>query len=175
VKKRGYLSILAILAVAFSASAEQLTTVAVFDMDQVLLSFYSDSDLLRDYRRAEEQYRSDKLVAENDIRDLQSQRASALSRNDARTAARLREDILAQQEYLLALEQRWLQTHDEVMAELQEDTFYKSLYDVTGYVAENNGYTLVLDVSRLYLGVFWYSTAIDITEDIIQELLRRFR
>ena len=50
------------------AFSEQLTTVAVFDMDQVLLSFYSDSDILRDYRRAEEEYRSDLLIAENDLR-----------------------------------------------------------------------------------------------------------
>ena len=174
-KRRVLWAACALLVFAGTAGAEQLTTVAVFDMDQVLLSFYSDSDLLRDYRRAEEQYRGDVLVAETDIRRLQAQRASALSRNDSRTAARLREDILAQQEYLLALEQRWLQTQDDLLTELQEDTFFQTVYDVAGYVAEDNGYTLVMDVSRTYLGVFWFSTAIDVTEDIIQELLVRFR
>ena len=34
-----------LLGAGVTAVAEQLTTVAVFDMDQVLLSFYSDSDV----------------------------------------------------------------------------------------------------------------------------------
>lgn len=168
---------LAILALggARSATAEQLTTVAVFDMDQVMLSFYSDSDVLRDYRRADEQYRADLLVAQNDLRDLQAQRATAISRNDTRLAQRLREDVAAQQEYIAALNERWYQTEDQLLADLQDDQFFKTVYQVAGYVAEDNGYTLIMDVSRTDMGIFWYSPAIDITDDIIQELLVRFR
>lgn len=169
------LAALCMLAAAVPAVSEQLTTVAVFNMDQVLLGFYSDSDILRDYRRAEEQYRSDLLLAENDLRDLQSQRASAISRNDSRLASRLREQVAAQQEYITALNERWYQTEDELLAELQDDEFYETLYRVAGYVAERDGYTLIMDVSRTGLGVFWYSQSIDVTDDMIQELLVQFR
>ncbi len=164
-----------LLGAATTARAEQLTTVAVFDMDQVLLSFYSDSDIVRDYIRAEEQYRADMLLAENDLRDLQARRATAVSRNDSRLAGRLREDITAQQEYINALKERWYQTEDGLLAELQENQFYKTVYEVAGYVAEENGYTLIMDVSGIGMGIFWYSPAIDVTDDIIQELLVRFR
>jgi Skp family chaperone for outer membrane proteins len=157
------------------ALAEQITTVAVFDMDKVLLSFYSDSDILRDYRIAADQYRDDLLIAEDDLRDLQARRATAISRNDSRLASRLREDIEDQREYIIALEERWYQTEDEMLAELQDDPFYENLYYVVGYVAEENGYTLVIDVSSSAVGVFWYSQAIDVTEDIIEELLVQFR
>jgi Skp family chaperone for outer membrane proteins len=164
-----------LLGSAMAASAEQLTTVAVFDMDQVLLSFYSDSDILRDYRRAEEQYRADILVAENDLRDLQARRATAISRNDSRLASRLREDIAGQQEYILALNERWYQTEDDLLAELDDDQFYTTVYEVARYVAEENGYTLIIDVSRTGMGTFWFSPSIDVTEDMIQELLVRYR
>ncbi|MEE8440567.1 MAG: OmpH family outer membrane protein [Spirochaetia bacterium] len=164
-----------LLGAGIVALAEQLTTVAVFDMDQVLLGFYTDSDLFRDYRRAEEQYRADLLLAENDLRDLQARRATAVSRNDSRLAARLREDIAGRQEYMIALKERWYMTEDELLAELQEDQFYQTLYDVAEYVAEDNGYTLIMDVSRTGTGIFWHSLAIDVTEDIIQELRDRFR
>lgn len=164
-----------LLGAGVTAIAEQLTTVAVFDMDQVLLSFYSDSDVLRDYRRAEEQYRADLLRAENDLRDLQARRATAVSRNDSRLASRLREDITAQQEYVLALKERWYQTEDELLLELQDDQFFETVYQVAGYIAEENGYTLIMDVSRIGMGIFWYSPSIDVTADIIQELLVRFR
>ena len=164
-----------LLGAGVTAVAEQLTTVAVFDMDQVLLSFYSDSDVLRDYRRAEEQYRADLLRAENDLRDLQARRATAVSRNDSRLASRLREDIEAQQEYVLALNERWYQTEDELLLELQDDQFFETVYQVAGYIAEENGYTLIMDVSRIGMGIFWFSPSIDVTDDIIQELLVRFR
>ena len=164
-----------LLGAGVTAVAEQLTTVAVFDMDQVLLSFYSDSDILRDYRRAEEQYRADLLLAENDLRDLQARRATAVNRNDSRLASRLREDITAQQEYVLALGERWYQTEDELLAELQDDQFFETVYQAAGYIAEENGYTLIMDVSRTGMGIFWYSPSIDVTDDIIQQLLVRFR
>lgn len=164
-----------LLGAGVTAVAEQLTTVAVFDMDQVLLSFYSDSDILRDYRRAEEQYRADLLVAENDLRDLQARRATAVSRNDSRLASRLREDIAAQQEYIHALNERWYQTEDQLLAELQDDPFFETVHQVARYVGEENGYTLILDVSRTGTGIFWYSPVVDVTADIIQELLVRFR
>ncbi len=164
-----------LLGAATTARTEQLTTVAVFAMDKVLLSFYSDSDILRDYFRADEQHRADVLLAENDLRDLQARRATAVSRNDSRLAGRLREDITAQQEYILALNERWYQTEDGLLAELQDDQFYKTVYEVAGYVAEENGYTLIMDVSATGMGIFWYSPAIDVTDDIIQELLVRFR
>ncbi|MCK4516568.1 MAG: OmpH family outer membrane protein [Spirochaetaceae bacterium] len=164
-----------LLGAATTSHAEQLTTVAVFRMDDVLLNFYSDSDIVRDYIRAEEQYRADMLLAENDLRDLQARRATAVSRNDSRLAGRLREDITAQQEYIDALRERWYQTEDGLLAELQENQFYKTVYEVAGYVAEENGYTLIMDVSGIGMGIFWYSPAIDVTEDIIQELGVRFR
>ena len=164
-----------LLGAGVTAVAEQLTTVAVFDMDQVLLSFYSDSDVLRDYRRAEEQYRADLSRAENDLRDLQARRATAVNRNDSRLASRLREDIAAQQEYVLALNERWYQTEDALLGELQDDQFFETVYQVAGYIAEENGYTLIMDVSRIGMGIFWYSPSIDVTDDIIQELLVRFR
>jgi len=164
-----------LLGLGMAAVAEQLTTVAVFDMDQVLLNFYSDSDVVRDYRRAVEQYRADLLIAEDDLQDLQARRATAVSRNDSRLAARLREDITAQQEYLNALNERWYQTEDLLLAELQDDRFWVTVYEVAQYVGEENGYTLILDVSLAGTGIFWFSPVIDVTEDIIQELRDRFR
>ena len=155
--------------------AEQLTTVAVFDMDKITVSFYSDSDILRDYNIALDQYRDDLLRAEDDLRTLQSRRATAVGRNDSRLAARLREDIADQQEYISALKERWYQTEDELLAELNDDVFYRNLYDVVEYVAEENGYTLVIEISHSGMDVFWFSPAIDVTEDIIQRLLVQFR
>ncbi|MFW5684912.1 MAG: hypothetical protein ACOC1I_08670, partial [Spirochaetota bacterium] len=49
--------VLLFLGVALSGWSQQLTTVAVFDLDRVLLNFYQDSEAVRDYREAERQFR----------------------------------------------------------------------------------------------------------------------
>jgi outer membrane protein len=157
------------------AFAEQITTVAVFDMDRIFQGFFTDSDVLRDYHLAQNEFRDDLANAEADLQQLRAQRANALNRNDTRLASRLRDDIADQQQYIVALEARWQLTEDELLARLQDDVFYTNLYDVVEYVAEENGYTLVLDIASTGLDIFWYSLSIDVTEEIIQELLRQYR
>lgn len=164
-----------LLAVVGPAVAEQLTTIAAFDMDQVLLSFYSDSAAIREYRTAEESYLLAFTAAQADLQELRARRATALDRNNNAQARNLANDILAQEEYLLDLQERWYSQQGELLAELQGEEFFNRLYEVVQYVAEDNGYTMVVDISHAGSDVFWYSPAIDVTEDVVQELLARFR
>jgi Skp family chaperone for outer membrane proteins len=166
---------LGLLLAAGSSTAEQLTTVAVFDLQQVLLSFYQDSAAVRDYRQAEREYREDLLRAEDTLADYQRRRANAIDRNDTRTAGRLREDIQALQEDIIALQERWYSRERELQSELAGEEFYSSLYETAQFVAQDNGYTMVVDADSFGLALFWYSPEIDITDEITQELLARFR
>ncbi|MFW5718566.1 MAG: OmpH family outer membrane protein [Spirochaetota bacterium] len=160
---------------AGTAAAEQLTTVAVFDLQQVLLSFYQDSSAVREYRRAEREYREDLLRAEDTLSDYQRRRADAIDRGNSRTAQRLREDIQSLQEDILALQERWFTRQEELQNELAGEEFYNQLYETAEFVAQDNGYTMVVDADALGLALFWYSSEIDITDAIIEELLARFR
>ncbi|MFW5742436.1 MAG: OmpH family outer membrane protein [Spirochaetota bacterium] len=157
------------------AGAEQLTTVAVFDLQQVLLSFYQDSSAVREYRRAEQEYREDLLRAEDSLSDYQRRRADAVDRGDTRTAQRLREDIQALQEDIVALQERWFTRQEELQNELAGEEFYNRLYDTAEFVAQDNGYTMVVDADALGIALFWYSPEIDVTDEIIEELNARFR
>ncbi len=158
-----------------SASAQQLTTTAVFDLEQVLLNFYQDSAAVREYRRAEQEFRADLRAAEQLLEDYQRRRTTALDRNDSRTAARLREDIEALQEDIIAMRERWFAEQRALQNQLAGEEFYQRLYDTVGFVAQDNGYTSVLEASALGTGLFWYSPEVDITDKIIRELLARYR
>lgn len=164
-----------LLLVAAGAGAQQLTTVAVFDLEQVLITFYQDSAAVREFEQAQEQYREELLRAEQQLNDFRGRRADALERNDARTASRLREDIQALEEDIAAINERWFALRAELEEDLAGDEFYERLYSTVGFVAEDNGYTAVLEVTGLGSSLFWYSQEIDITEEVIQELLARFR
>lgn len=170
--------ILALCLVLVSASgwAQQLTTVAVFDLEQVMLSFYQDSAAVREYRQAEQDYRNDLQRAEQTLSEYQRRRADAIDRNDSTTARRLREDIQALQEDIVALTERWYAQQQQLQSRLGGDEFYDRLYDTVGFVAQDNGYTVVLESTSLgSTALFWYSPDVDITTQIIEELLARFR
>jgi Skp family chaperone for outer membrane proteins len=157
------------------AGAQELRTVAVFDSDEVVLAFYQESSLYRDYNRRLEQFRAERQRLESRLEDYQQRRQDALDAGNATTARRLREDIEELQDELLTLDESWRAESSERIDELAGDDFYERLIDVVGYLAENGGYTLVIDWSREQLGVIWYSEDIDITQDIIEELIARNR
>lgn len=174
---RARISILALVAFAASAplAAQQLTTVAVFDLERVVLDFYQDASAVRDFRSSESEYQEDLARLESTLVDYQSRRANALDRNDARTAQRLREDISALEEDILALNERWFAERQQLYSELAGNDFYARLYETIRFVAEDNGFSVVLDSNALGSALFFYSPEIDITEQVITELLRRFR
>lgn len=160
---------------AAAAGAQTLTTVAVFDMQDVLVTFYQDSSAVREFQQAREEFQNDLLRAEQTLNDYQTRRATALERNDSRTAQRLREDIEALQEDIIALQERWLAQEQQLQNELAGDEFYNRLWETVGFVAEDNGYTAVLDTTAMGTALFWYSPDVDITQDVITEMLARFR
>lgn len=174
-RSRATLLGVAMILASGTVGAEQLTTVAVFDLQQVLLSFYQDSSAVREYRQAEQEYREDLLRAEDTLSDYQRRRADAIDRGNSRTAQRLREDIVALQEDIVALQERWYTRQQELQDELAGEQFYNQLYETAEFVAQDNGYTMVVDADALGLALFWYSPEIDITDAITQELLARFR
>ncbi len=175
-KKRTHLALgLGLLVLAF-AGAEQLTTVAVFNLERVQLDYYQDSALFQEYLDARQEYRDQLARFEANLQDFQTRRANALDRNDARTAQRLREDIEAIEADILAIRERWLAQEPALREALQGDDFVIALYDVVEFVAEDNGFTIVLEETLLGDGLFWYNPeVVDITEEIVAELLRRGR
>ena len=161
--------------VGAGVSAQQLTTVAVFDLEQVLLNFYQDSAAVRQYRQVEEEHRAELLRAEQLLEDYQRRRGAALDRRDSVTAQRLRQDIEALQEDIIVMKERWFSQQRQLYSQLAGEDFYRRLYDTVGFVARDNGYTSVLEVGALGTALFWYSPDVDITEMVIRELLIRFR
>ncbi len=158
-----------------SAFAQQLTTMAVFDLERVLLSFYQDSAAVRQYRQAEEQFRSELRRMEQMLDDFQRRRATAVNRNDTRTAGRLREDIEALQQDIITLKEQWFAEQRQLQNQLAGEEFYQRLYDTVGFVARDNGYTAVLETSALSTALFWFDQEIDITDRVIRELPARIR
>jgi Outer membrane protein (OmpH-like). len=57
---------------------------------------------------------------------------------------------------------------------MQSDSFIKQVYDEIRYIAESEGYTMVLNMKN-NPNIIWFNPMIDITEKLIQNLKTRNR
>ena len=49
------------------------------------------------------------------------------------------------------------------------DEFYQKLYEVIEKIAEGGGYSMVLSLQQSNM-ILWYSTSVDITDEVISRL-----
>ena len=56
----------------------------------------------------------------------------------------------------------------------QSGAFLEQVYGEIRYIAESEGYSMVLDLKE-NTGILWYSPTVDITDKVIQNLLNKSR
>jgi len=164
-----------LLTISWGVTAqEQFVTFAVFNIDRVITAYFEDSSTVRRYQEAEQEYEAERQRLDDQLLTYQRRRAEALEEGDSRTARRLAEDIEALEEDIVTMRDAWFARQDRLRRELSDDEFYDRLYRTVELVAENGGYTGVLEETSMGTALFWISPAIDITQDIIDEMLARF-
>ena len=166
-----------VIALTFGAvlqsGAQQITRVAVLDLSRVLAAFPQDAAAIKNFesRKAEVQAAVDARTAE--IRKLQTRKAESEGSGDFETAKSLDQDIAKKtadmRDYAAAR-----QNELELLAKALSSnvSFLKKLNAKIAQVAEAEGYTLVLNTkSDQGSGiVLWNSSAVDITDKVIQSL-----
>jgi outer membrane protein len=161
------------LGVALQAGAQQITRVAVLDLSRVLAAFPQDAAAIKNFetRKAEVQAAVDAGTAE--IKKLQAKKAEAEGSGESETARSLDQEITRKtaelREYAAAR-----QNELELMAKALSSnaSFLKKLNAKISQVAEAEGYALVLN-TKPDQGpgiVLWNSSAVDITDKVIQSL-----
>lgn len=157
-----------------SVAQEQFVTIAVFNIDRVITAYFQDSSTVRQYREAEQDYRAEMQRLDDQLLGYQRRRAEALEDGDTRTSRRLAEDIEALEEDITTRRDAWFARQERLRRELSDDEFYDRLYRTVELVAENGGFTGVLEETSMGTALFWISPAIDITQDIVDEMLSRY-
>jgi len=157
------------------AYSQQLTRFAVVDMPKVYTAFYRDSRDVRQFeeRSAKVQSEIDKITKE--IQDLKSKQLDATLRGDQNEALRLENQIYRRSEYLKDFyNTKTAELEDQKRKLLQSGSFLNQIYDEIRYIAESEGYSMVLDLKQNN-GIIWYSSTVDITDKLISNLLTKAR
>jgi len=172
-KKRILIFIL--LNVSCFLSAQQITRFAVVDMPKVYTAYFRDSRAVRQFEEKSAKVQSDIDKMTKEIQELRSRHADAILRDDQTEILRLESLITRRSEYLKEFYQtRTAELENEKKRLMQSGSFLEQVYDEIRYIAESEGYTMVIDLKQNN-GIIWYSTTIDITDKLIANLQKKQR
>ncbi len=155
--------------------ADRITKVGILDIEKVYAVYFRESKAVKELQ----QLRADVLRAINRIDEeillLESQKLDAEGRGDGEAALRLDTEIFQKQQYrddYRRIKMDQIRKRSENL--YKSDEFLDELLQAIEFVAESEGFSLVLNSSGQFSQFFFfYTKELDITEMVIQELMRR--
>lgn len=158
-----------------SIFAQQITKFAVVDTARVYQAFFRNSAPVRNYEQKREEFTAEIEKATKELQDLNNQRLEYLANGDTANAKKLQTQIDQKASYITEYTRTKNQELQTMKQELQNnDAFYKRLYSIIQQTAENDGYSMVLSLQNNN-SILWYSSSVDITDDVIKALGLRLR
>jgi len=150
--------------------SQQLTRFAVVDLPKVYTDFFRDSRPVREFneRSARVQNEIDRRTKE--ITELRARQSEAALKGDQTEANRLESQVYRMSEAL----KDYYQTQTAILEDQRKrlttsGSFLDQVYDEIRYIAESEGYSIVMNLGDTK-GIVWYSATVDITERLIQNL-----
>ena len=153
-----------------SLCAQQLTRFAVVDLPRVYITFFRDSRAVREYeeKNARVQIEIDRMTKE--INSLKATLFTAEEKGDRQQALSLESEIYRKTEFLREYYRtKNAELEDEKSKLVQSGTFLDQVYDEIRFIAESEGYSMVLN-SKENDSILWYSRSVDITDRLINNL-----
>ena len=165
--------VLLVCGVGASVSAQQLTRFAVVDMARVHSVFFLESAPARQLEQDSIAVQAEINRQNQEIQGLRAAHLAAVSAGDQAQALRLQDEVRVRTEFLVEF-------HTVNAAELtsrrrtlmQTDDFLARVYNDIRFVAEREGFTMVLNLND-NPSILWFSPTVDITDSLIQRLLER--
>lgn len=153
-----------------TAHTEQLTTVGIVDISRVYNSFYRDSQAVRELERLRREYQQEINDQVEELENLRDQQTRAESLGNDRRVEELDEEIIQLQRFLEDLTRRRRQQLESRQQDLLSDQFLQQLQEAIQFVAESEGYTVVLRTDQQ--GLQWWSSEVDISDQVVQRLIQ---
>ncbi len=170
-KKILLLGILLLILTGFLA-AEKLTMIGIVDLTKIVSDYFKESTAWREIDELTNKVEETTNQKMNEIRELQGQKIEAENKNNDNLVLRLDDDILKKQQYL--------QEYHKIMSDriaskkenlLTSSGFSKEIIETIQFIAENEGFSIVL--RKKDPNILYYNYEVDITEKVIERLILR--
>jgi len=174
--KQRFLACAVFLVCLAAAGAQQITRVAVVDMQKLYLTYYKDSAAVRAFEDEKSRVNEEINRMKDEIRALQSKKLDAQKQNDAALVQSLDADLYKKAQFLADYAKVKKAALDEKAQELSKsDAFTTQALSTIQAVAEKEGYSMVISsrsTDSVGSAIVWYNSLIDITDKVIQVLFQ---
>jgi outer membrane protein len=165
--------VVALVGVSGTVVSQQLTRFAVVDLSRVYMSFFRESRAVREFEEQSALVQSEIDRMTREIQDLKNAQFNAQSQGNRSQVTRLENEIYQKSEYLREYYQlKTAELEDRKSKLSQSGTFLDQVYGELRVIAESEGYSIVLNLNE-NKGILWYSPVVDITDQLIRNLLSK--
>ncbi len=169
------LTVLVGLLPVLASFADQITRVGIIDIEKIYSIYFRESKAVMDLQERQAVLVRDLKRIDDEIADMESRKLEADGRGDTTESLRLDQEIFRRRQYREDYKRVKSQQLRKLAESLyQSDKFLDELSDAIQFVAESEGFSMILNNSSQYRQSFlYYTKEIDITEKVIQELMKR--
>ena len=157
---------LAVLALAAApAFSQQITKFGVVDTAKVYQAYFTNSAPIRSYEKKKAEFQEEINKQVEAIKKLQHENSG----NEA-AALKTEAEITKKTDYLTEYTNAKNFELESMQKTLRNsDEFYKKLYNTLAKIAESGSYSMILSLQESN-AILWYSSSVDITNQVIAEL-----
>ncbi|MCR5401720.1 MAG: OmpH family outer membrane protein [Treponema sp.] len=165
------ISVLFALFLISSASfAQQITKFGVVDTAKVYNAYFRNSAPVRNYEKKRSEFQAEINKQTEELQRLQSRKVEYEKAGNEIQAQKIQAEITKKTDFLTEYTNAKNVELNSMQKSLEtSDAFYQKLYNTLARIAEGGGYSMILSLQQEN-AILWYSSSVDITEQVISEL-----
>lgn len=152
------------------AFSQQITKFGVVDTSKVYNAYFRNSAPVRNYEKKRDEFQSEIDKKTEELRQLQNKKLEYESAGNQTGVLKVEAEITQKKDYLTEYTNAKNVELESMQKSLKSsDEFYKKLYNTLEKIAESGGYSMILSLQESN-SILWYSSSVDITNQVISEL-----
>lgn len=170
-KKRSILILLMFIIFSAHIFAEKLTMIGIVDLTKIVSNYFKESSAWREIDELTQKVEETTNSKLDEIKTLQEKKIEAQNKGDDTLALQLDNEIEKKKQYL--------QEYHKIMSDritskkenlLASSGFSKEIIDAVSYIAEDQGFSIVL--RKKDPNILYYNYEVDITDKVIDRLMK---
>ena len=169
-KKRLLSLFILFLLISIPTFSQQITKFGVVDTAKVYNAYFRNSAPIRNYEKKKADFQEEVNKLSDELKQLQQKKLDYESAGNETQVLKIEAEITRKKDYLTEYTNAKNVELESLQKSLQNsDDFYKKLYNTLAKIAEGGGYSMILSLQDAN-AILWYSSSVDITNQVINEL-----
>lgn len=165
-----FISLAVLVLTAAPAFSQQITKFGVVDTAKVYQAYFTNSAPIRSYEKKKAEFQEEINKQVEAIKKLQQKKLDYENSGNDAAALKTEAEITKKTDYLTEYTNAKNFELESMQKTLRNsDEFYKKLYNTLAKIAESGSYSMILSLQESN-AILWYSSSVDITNQVIAEL-----